>query len=150
MARSGAMVSCMLLLVVAQLLMVMATQTAAAAGDQRGAGRRLLWQSRLNQQSYLSYQVSALSRIAQGSQISDTNSIELPCIMWLKVYKPKRFDLSCFINWVRTTKHTQVVVAGVWRLVCDIPRKKCMFPSRTSTIEDEVAGTRGGASWRRG
>jgi hypothetical protein len=44
MARSGAMVSCMLLLVVAQLLMVMATQTAAAAGDQRGAGRRLLWQ----------------------------------------------------------------------------------------------------------
>lgn len=45
MARSGAVVSCMLLLVVAaQLLMVMATQTAAAAGDQRGAARRLLWQ----------------------------------------------------------------------------------------------------------
>ena len=28
---------------------------------------------------------------------------QLPCIMWLAIYKPKRFSLSWFTNWVRTT-----------------------------------------------
>ncbi|KAG0523145.1 hypothetical protein BDA96_07G098700 [Sorghum bicolor] len=34
----------------------------------------------------------------------------LPCIMWLKVYKPKRFGLSWFINWI-------CIVIGVLLLV---------------------------------
>ncbi|XP_066330185.1 lysine histidine transporter 2-like [Miscanthus floridulus] len=34
----------------------------------------------------------------------------LPCIMWLKVYKPKRFGLSWFINWI-------CIVIGVLLLI---------------------------------
>ncbi|EMS50903.1 hypothetical protein TRIUR3_31402 [Triticum urartu] len=29
----------------------------------------------------------------------------LPCVMWLAIYKPKRFSLSWFTNWAKTTAH---------------------------------------------
>lgn len=29
--------------------------------------------------------------------------LQLPCIMWLALYKPKRFSLSWIVNWVRIT-----------------------------------------------
>jgi hypothetical protein len=29
------------------------------------------------------------------------NSLQLPCIMWLAIYKPKKFSFSWIANWVR-------------------------------------------------
>jgi hypothetical protein len=31
----------------------------------------------------------------------DRYLVQLPCIMWLSIYKPKRFSLSWCTNWVR-------------------------------------------------
>lgn len=37
-------------------------------------------------------------------QISLVNFCKLPCIMWLIIYKPRRFSLSWLTNWVRITR----------------------------------------------
>lgn len=37
-------------------------------------------------------------------QISLVNFCQLPCIMWLIIYKPRRFSLSWLTNWVRITR----------------------------------------------
>lgn len=40
-----------------------------------------------------------MSNVPQMITLSDFRA-QLPCIMWLALYKPKRFSLSWITNWV--------------------------------------------------
>jgi hypothetical protein len=58
--------------------------------------------------------------------MSINSAVQLPCILWLKIKKPRRFSASWFANWVGTLNSEERSQPGEFRLISSFFFQGCI------------------------